>query len=107
MSINIRLSESEISIMKNLFKKHFQFGDALWVFGSRADQTKRGGDIDLYIETNYSEASMAIRKKIEFLSDLKFAIGDQRIDVVINPLVLKNEQRIYAEAKQTGVCLIG
>lgn len=43
----------------------------------------------------------------EFLSDLKFAIGDQRIDVVINPLVLKTEQRIYAEAKQTGVCLIG
>ncbi len=46
--MNIRLSCEEIYIIKNCFLKTFSKGDHLWVFGSRADLIKRGGDIDLY-----------------------------------------------------------
>lgn len=81
------------------------FGDTthVWLFGSRVDDTKRGGDIDLYIEPenqNLSELAMA---KLKFLRALHSEIGDQKIDVVLR--VGETELPVYQIAKQTGVVL--
>ncbi len=61
------------------------------MFGSRVDDNKRGGDIDLYIETNYTDLSFVAQKEISFLTDLTKVIGDQKIDVIIN-FLKKNER---------------
>ena len=57
------------------------FGETsrVWLFGSRADDTKKGGDIDLYIETDLMHV---VEAKIEFIVRIKEVIGDQKIDVV-------------------------
>ena len=38
----IRLSESQVAAICAAFRTCFNDGDSLWVFGSRADITKRG-----------------------------------------------------------------
>ena len=49
---NVRLTEKEQKIITNTFKRYFHTNDHLWLFGSRADVNKRGGDIDFYVETH-------------------------------------------------------
>ena len=49
----MRLSEYELEAIKISFKKHFKSGE-VYLFGSRLDDMKKGGDIDLYIKTNQS-----------------------------------------------------
>ena len=44
---DIRLKSSQVSAICSAFKSCFLENDRLWVFGSRADLNKKGGDIDL------------------------------------------------------------
>lgn len=71
------------------------------LFGSRADDNKRGGDIDLYIET--SEKANLLDKKVKLLVRLNRELGEQKIDVVINNF--SNEKDIFNIARSTGVWL--
>ncbi len=102
----MRLSAKQLDAIHQCFVAHFLPVDALWLFGSRVDDLQKGGDIDLYIETHYNEPTQAIEKKIYFLRDLKKVIGDQKIDIVLNILNDNKQQRIYEEAKSTGIKLI-
>ena len=77
----MRLKESEISAIKRSFEAVFNEG-TVSLFGSRTDDTKKGGDIDLFLEVRNS--SDLFLKKIRFLALLKRQIGEQRIDVVFN-----------------------
>ena len=60
------------------------FGDNVEVrlFGSRTDDQKKGGDIDLLISA--SEEKMVYHNKILFLVDVKLKLGDRKIDVVFD-----------------------
>jgi len=51
------------------------------LFGSRVDDARGGGDIDLYV-TPDDRANLAERR-ITFLARLKRRIGEQKIDLVI------------------------
>lgn len=53
-----------------------------FLFGSRTDDHRCGGDIDLLVRTE-SRLPDAWRRKVEFLVHLKSRMGDQRIDVVV------------------------
>ena len=87
------------------FKRHFAPRDKLWLFGSRANLSKAGGDIDLYVETHISDTMQATERQSLFISDLIEKIGDQKIDVILNVLPLAYDMPIYDVAK-TGVRLI-
>lgn len=77
----MRLKESEILAIKRSFDAVFSEG-TVSLFGSRTDDSKKGGDIDLFLEVRNS--SSLFLKKIRFLAMLKRQIGEQRIDVVFN-----------------------
>jgi len=51
------------------------------LFGSRADDRQRGGDIDLYVIPEQPDA--AAEQRIAFLAILKRRMGDQKIDLVL------------------------
>ncbi len=102
----IRLTEQEITSITQNFVKHFGINDHLWIFGSRADPHKKGGDLDLYIETNNNSIPDVVEQKIKFLVDLKKSIGEQKVDVIINIKFLNKNLAIYEEAKNSGVMLI-
>ncbi len=102
----MRLTEIQIKAIQETFLLYFAKEDKIWLFGSRVDDHKKGGDIDLYIETNYDNLVVIEQKKIQFISKLKKIIGDQKIDIVINILPLGQKLLIYDEARNTGVLLI-
>ena len=77
----MRLKEYEIDAIKTTFKEIFKDGD-IYLFGSRVDDSKKGGDIDLYISTPNTKE--LVSKKIDFLVKLKQKIGEQKIDVVLD-----------------------
>jgi len=95
----IRLPKDVIDEIVNLSKKYFGQNSRVWIFGSRADLTKRGGDIDIYIET--PEYRDIIDKKLDFLVELDKKIGEQKVDLVVKPL--DSNDFISQEAKSKGV----
>jgi hypothetical protein len=99
----IRLHDWECQAIVDAFESIFPPGDHLWLFGSRADMTRKGGDIDLFIESSLSLEDV-YKKKIDFLIDLDKRIGEQRIDVVTYRFGTPSLP-IDVEARQTGVRL--
>jgi len=83
--------------------QYFDEHAEVYLFGSRVDDSKKGGDIDLYIIPGQkSSAEQLYDKKVKFLVGLTLAIGDQKIDVII----AKDDNRpIEKEAIRTGIKL--
>ena len=98
----MRLLESDRKAIKQIFLEVFKQGNIL-LFGSRVDDSLRGGDIDLYIVPSATlDRTEVLDKKINFLVKLKSLIGDQKIDVIIS----KDKNRlIEKEALRTGIRL--
>ena len=46
----MRLTKDQIQIIRTLLYRQFGTDTMIWLFGSRTDDTARGGDIDLYVE---------------------------------------------------------
>lgn len=74
--------------------------------GSRVDKTKRGGDIDLYIETYSDPTDKPAGTETKFSVDLQKIIGEQKIDIVIKNMLSPKTLPIYKEARKTGVKLV-
>ena len=76
----MRLSKEEADFIKYLAKKYFNSTD-VYLFGSRTDDNKKGGDIDIYIETNLKNT---LKAKLKFLTEFEMKFGIQKIDIVVN-----------------------
>ncbi|NOX14507.1 MAG: nucleotidyltransferase domain-containing protein [Epsilonproteobacteria bacterium] len=93
--------------LKNIDKKAIRdsffttFGSGkIYLFGSRVNDSLRGGDIDLYLITDSKEN--LVQKKVDFLVKLKRAIGEQKIDVVISR---DSSRVIEQEALKNGILI--
>lgn len=106
ITTKVRLSDQDFKSLTDCFGKYFFKQDRLWLFGSRADLTKKGGDIDLYVETHAGTAEEAIKMKLRFLSEFEEKIGEQKIDVVINLLNRPHPLPIHEIAKTKGVRIV-
>ena len=96
----MRLKQSDCQKIINILKKEFK-DSKIYLFGSRVDNNQKGGDIDLYVESNNF---ISLEQKIKALVKLKQALGDQKIDLLINAPNIKYK-KIFNIAKQTGVLL--
>ena len=95
----MRLTPRYIEVIKKHFKQFFQNGE-IYLFGSRVDDSKKGGDIDLYFVLK--EHSNLFEKKLKFLSRVKRELGEQKIDIIFN---IDNSRLIEKEAIQWGIKL--
>ncbi len=100
----MRLSAKEAEIIKNSAIKYFGSNSNVYLFGSRVDDKKKGGDIDIYVEID-KPLSDIFDSKINFIVDLKNKLGDQKIDVVIKSSNSDKDSSIYKIAKKTGIAL--
>ena len=101
----MRLTHEEIATIKAMAIKHFGQDAIVLLFGSRVDDSKRGGDIDLLIQTSKDKPAEMVRSEIAFLADLKVELGDQKIDVVLDYPARKTHPPIFEIARKTGVLL--
>jgi uncharacterized protein len=77
----MRLSPHELAAIRNTLLE-FDRNGHLWLFGSRADDASRGGDIDLYLE-----ASQPVSLRQSLLLEYRLAaLCDTKVDLLIrNP----------------------
>ncbi|QOC23763.1 nucleotidyltransferase domain-containing protein [Wenzhouxiangella sp. AB-CW3] len=78
----MRLSTEQVEIIKQTASEAFGDDVRVWLFGSRLDDSRRGGDIDLLIEAPGRDSRELARARIRFLARLKLKLGDRRIDVI-------------------------
>lgn len=102
---NMRLSHHEVNCIKETAAHHFGADASLWLFGSRIDDSKRGGDIDLYVETTIDNARQATGAKLAFLMELQEKIGEQKIDLVVKYAGSRARLKVVEVAKKTGIRL--
>ncbi len=102
----MRLSEKQLSAICKSFNTLFFAGDMLWLFGSRTDDSLRGGDIDLYIETNQKNPDLVYEQRSKLSNAIQKEIGEQKIDIVINMLSRNLQLPVYDEARKTGILLM-
>ncbi len=76
----MRLNNYYKETIKSIFYDVFASG-TIFLFGSRIDDSQKGGDIDLYLEINEKPT---LEKKLKFLARLKRSLGEQKIDIVFN-----------------------
>jgi predicted nucleotidyltransferase len=95
----MRLTKFESATILKAFKEIFGDGH-IYLFGSRVDDTQKGGDIDLYLKPE--DQTDRFDKKIHFLAQLHQSLGNQKIDVIIH----SDENRfIEKEAISKGIKL--
>ncbi len=97
----MRIKKEDSEFIKQTVKTYFGNNAKVYLFGSRTDDNKKGGDIDLYIETDIKERMYEL--KLKMLAALHKKMGKQKIDIVINNFV--SNKYIYKVAKNEGIPL--
>lgn len=101
----MRLTPFEQEALKRAAQASFEPGVVLRLFGSRTDDNKRGGDIDLLVETQLQDAAEIARAHTRFLSQVYAALGEQKVDVLIDYPARQQRPPIFEVARQQGVVL--
>jgi len=93
----MRLTNKEIKIIKTLTLQTFK--DAIiYIFGSRIDDNKRGGDIDIGLVVK--DKKNLIYKKLLLKSKLK-----QKLNKPINLIIIKNNNSLIEKEILKGIKL--
>lgn len=95
----MRLSVKEIDEIVRVTKEVYGKNARVYLFGSRLDDKKRGGDIDLLVRTDSEKRG--ILERIRMVARLKQVLGDQKIDVIGD----YEESVVAQEALRNGILL--
>lgn len=78
----MRLSHKDISVITETFQEYFESGK-LYLFGSMTDDSKKGGDLDLYVEYDKPTSFATFYSKIKhFRKDVFKKLDFYKVDVV-------------------------
>lgn len=97
MAKKVRLKSKEIKILKKIIYS-FDKNTKIFLYGSRTDLLKKGGDIDIFISENID-----LKDLLKIKAKLFKVFGDRKIDIVI---AKDYKQNPFTEiAYKTGVLL--
>ena len=99
----VRLTPTQIQAIKTAAAEIFGNEAKVWLFGSRADDEKRGGDVDLLVETDRALNDSALRAA-RLSARVSRGMYGRRVDVVVRAPGLV-EQPIHRIAREEGVRL--
>ena len=96
----MRLTQNEIKIIKSNILAHIT--DAkIMLFGSRVDDNKRGGDIDIFVQT---AQSVTLKEQLQILAGFELDGILRKVDLVLQTPTT-NDQAIFHTASKEGVFL--
>ena len=97
----MRLTPAEIASIRDTVRAVAGDSATVRLFGSRLDDSARGGDIDLLVELE-EPVDSAVRMSARIGARLQQVLGDRRIDVLIAaPNV--HESTVHRVARESGV----
>lgn len=99
----MRLTESQIKAIKSAAVEIFGDEAQVWLFGSRADDTRRGGDVDLMVETDALQDDPALLAA-RLSARVSRSMYGRHVDVVVKAPGLA-EQPIHRAALAQGIRL--
>ena len=98
----MRLSDRERHIIRTAAAEVFGPEARVLLFGSRVDDARRGGDIDLLILLGVNSDMMTlVEKRVRYLVMLEKVIGERKIDLIT--ALPGDDRAIVAIAVATGV----
>lgn len=99
----MRLDDKIREIIKSEVASQLGAGSVVRLFGSRVDDTQRGGDIDLLIEPGQPLAHR-IQAECRLSASLYIRLGGRKVDVLIKD-PLKPLLPIHEQALRNGIIL--
>ena len=82
-------------------KQHFGDDSKLYLFGSRIYDDKKGGDIDLYLE---SVRDIDMQLQVDFLRDINKNVTERKVDLIIKTPFTQDKPILHT-AKKQGILL--
>ena len=95
----MRLSKREIEAILQVAEDIYGTDVKVYLFGSRVDDSRRGGDIDLLVRT--TSAKKGILERVRMAARIKSLIGDQKIDIIGD----YEDNQVVREALKNGILL--
>ena len=94
----MRMTSQQVDAIAQSIRHHLGQNARIWLFGSRLDDGRKGGDIDLYVETDAHPLRNEFRCKIEL---------EEALDMPVDLIVRGFEERspIAGIAKREGLPL--
>jgi len=99
----MRLSQDQVNAIRHTAQAVLGDSARVIVFGSMAQDDRRGGDIDLFFETDQSLENRA-KVLCKLSGSLTLALGDRKMDVILKDANTP-PARIFDIARRTGVPL--
>ena len=93
----MRITPAQVHLISHSIQRHLGRSARIWLFGSRLDDRKHGGDLDLYVEADQQPILEAVRCKFELEAQL-----DLPVDLIVRgrddaspiALIAKHEGRL-------------
>jgi uncharacterized protein len=98
----MRFSEKNVTTVKTAVHTAFPGLSKVFLFGSRVDDHKRGGDIDLLVVSDLRQNAMEAAK-IMAVTKIQMAIGEQKIDMIVTNDPARDVRPVVREAFQHGI----
>ena len=99
----MRLPPQTVQAIEQAAREFFAPGSTIRLFGSRLDDRRRGGDIDLLIEPPVPlPPAEQISRRNGFLARLYRQLGEQKIDVLIVPAGYPDQRPVIQAARSEG-----
>jgi len=99
----MRLTSREIVAIEQAARETFAPRSTIRLFGSRLDDARRGGDIDLIVEPPAPLTPQElVERRTRFIARLYRLLGERRIDVLIVPAGLPDDRPVIQAARRDG-----
>lgn len=99
----MRLSSEQIEAIKQTAKAVLGADSRVILFGSRTDDAKKGGDIDLLFETDHCVDNRATTIGALYVALIR-KLGDRKIDIILKDTATPAAP-VLETARQTGIQL--
>lgn len=101
----MRLSPEQQRLIHRAVVETFGPDTGVWLFGSRTDDTARGGDIDLLIDTPLRDPDRIVQAEIALRARLEAELGEQKIDLLVDYPGRRRHPPIFQVAREEGIPL--
>ena len=103
----MRLNASQHVAIQQAARETLPAGTAVYLFGSRTDDARRGGDIDLLVESPSELAPQeAIKRRTRFAAHLYRLLDEQRIDILMAQRGQTDVSPVVQSARRHGIKLV-